>query len=64
MKLRTLAAAISTFGPISANAQADGITSHFKEKFEELTEESALILHDNLELRERLVRLIIFSTIV
>eukprot|EP00112_Aurelia_sp_Birch-Aquarium-sp1_P024487 Seg778.1 transcript_id=Seg778.1/GoldUCD/mRNA.D3Y31 product="Deleted in malignant brain tumors 1 protein" protein_id=Seg778.1/GoldUCD/D3Y31 len=52
-KQKFVAAAIATFGAISANSKAHKLPKECKEKFEVVAAESALVLHDNLEQRER-----------
>lgn len=48
-------AAIAAFGAISLDHRAEKVPIDSKVKFNEVAEEKALILHDNLEVRDRWV---------
>ncbi|XP_015748308.1 PREDICTED: coiled-coil domain-containing protein 60-like [Acropora digitifera] len=50
---RFAAAAIAAFGAISLDNRAEKVPIDSKIKFNEVAEEQALILHDNLEVRDR-----------
>lgn len=50
---RFAAAAIAAFGAISLDNRAEKVPIDSKVKFNEVAEEQALILHDNLEVRDR-----------
>lgn len=50
---RFAAAAIAAFGAISLDNRAEKVPIDSKTKFNEVAEEQALILHDNLEVRDR-----------
>eukprot|EP00794_Sanderia_malayensis_P012334 gene12334-13608_t len=52
-KEKVLAAAIASYGAISINKKVDKMPLHLRDKFDELSKENDLILHDNLEQRER-----------
>ena len=51
--LRFAAAAIAAFGAISLDHRAEKVPIDSKTRFNEVAEEQALILHDNLEVRDR-----------
>ena len=51
--LRFAAAAIAAFGAITLDNRAEKVPIDSKIKFNEVAEEQALILHDNLEVRDR-----------
>ncbi|EDO45458.1 predicted protein [Nematostella vectensis] len=50
---RFAAAAIAAFGAITLDHNKDKIPTELKSKFDEVAEEKALVLHDNLEVRDR-----------
>ena len=50
---RFAAAAIAAFGAISLDQRTDKVPQEMKTKFNEVAEEKALVLHDNLEVRDR-----------
>lgn len=50
---RFAAAAIAAFGAISLDHRTEKVPVESKTKFDEVAEEKALILHDNLEVRDR-----------
>ncbi|XP_031558698.1 uncharacterized protein LOC116295108 [Actinia tenebrosa] len=50
---RFAAAAIAAFGTITLDHHVDKVPVEMKSKFEEVAEEKALVLHDNLEIRDR-----------
>jgi len=50
---RFAAAAIAAFGTITLDHHVDKVPTEMKSKFEEVAEEKALVLHDNLEVRDR-----------
>lgn len=50
---RFAAAAIAAFGAISLDHRAEKVPGALKTKFNEVTDEKALVLHDNLEVRDR-----------
>lgn len=50
---RFAAAAIAAFGAISMDHRVDKVPDDMKSKFNEVSEEKALVLHDNLEVRDR-----------
>ena len=54
LKKKFIAAAIASFGAVSKSEKAEKLPTELKTKFEEVGEEQALILHDNLEVVERL----------
>ena len=53
MTHRFAAAAIAAFGAISMDHRVDKVPDDMKSKFNEVSEEKALVLHDNLEVRDR-----------
>ncbi|XP_020617163.1 uncharacterized protein LOC110055123 isoform X2 [Orbicella faveolata] len=50
---RFAAAAIAAFGAISLDHRAEKVPGDLKTKFNEVADEKALVLHDNLEVRDR-----------
>ena len=50
---RFAAAAIAAFGAISLDHRAEKVPIDSKTKFNEVAEEKSLVLHDNLEVRDR-----------
>ena len=50
---RFAAAAIAAFGAISLDHRAEKVPGDMKTKFNEMADEKALVLHDNLEVRDR-----------
>lgn len=56
---RFAAAAIAAFGAISLDHRVEKVPIDLKTKFNEVADEKALVLHDNLEVRDRLVVIVI-----
>ena len=50
---RFAAAAIAAFGAISLDNRVEKVPVEMKKKFKEVANEKALVLHDNLEVRDR-----------
>ena len=44
---------MAAFGAISLDQRTETVPEEMKMKFEEVAEEKALVLHDNLEVRDR-----------
>lgn len=62
---RFAAAAIAAFGAISLDHRVEKVPIDLKTKFNEVADEKALVLHDNLEVRDRLVVIVVvFLTMV
>ena len=57
---RFAAAAIAAFGAISLDHRVEKVPIDLKTKFNEVADEKALVLHDNLEVRDRLVVIVVF----
>ena len=62
--IRFAAAAIAAFGAISLDHRTEKVPIDSKTKFNEVAEEKALILHDNLEVRDRWARAIVWHCCV
>ena len=56
---RFAAAAIAAFGAISLDHRVEKVPIDLKTKFNEVADEKALVLHDNLEVRDRLVVIVV-----
>lgn len=56
---RFAAAAIAAFGAISLDHRVEKVPIDLKTKFNEVADEKALVLHDNLEVRDRLVFIVV-----
>jgi len=61
---RFAAAAIAAFGAISLDHRVEKVPIDLKTRFNEVAEEQALILHDNLEVRDRWAKFNFFSNLI